>query len=185
MLDKDKFYGRVALSEGDQEKIFEVASMGKTYVEIGTLFGASACIAGLAGCDVYCIDPLDGYNVRGMPDPHDDHKAIPSPRIVIRNWINQGLDLGRLHIYARHHPPWPREINHHFDIGLIDGDHFTANCWLDFSGMSLRVQKYVMFHDILYDTVMPIWEAACKLDMWEEYKCETEKASSLGVLKRL
>ena len=29
-------------------------------IEIGTLFGGSACIAGMTGCEVFCIDPLDG-----------------------------------------------------------------------------------------------------------------------------
>ena len=185
MLNKDKFFGRIALSEGDQEKIYEVASMGKMYVEIGTLFGASACIAGLAGCDVYCIDPMDGYNVRGMPDPHDAHSTIPSPFIIQNNWVRQGLDLARLHLYARYHPPWPKEIDHRFDIGLIDGNHSTPNCWLDFNGMDQRIEQYVMFHDILFDTVEPIWKKACTMDSWEEYIPETKKYSTLGVLKRI
>ena len=185
-LNKDEFFGRVALSEGDQEKIFEVASMGKTYVEIGTLFGASACIAGLAGCDVYCIDPLDGYNVRGMPDPHDARTSIPSPFILQNNWVRQGLDLGRLHVYARFHPPWPREIDHRFDIGLIDGNHSTPHAWLDFNAMDQRIEKYLMFHDILFDTVEPIWkQARDNITSWEEYKPATEKYSTLGVLKRI
>ena len=185
MLDRDKFYGRIPLSEGDQEKIYEVASMGKAYIEIGTLFGASACIAGLAGCDVYCIDIMDGYNIRGVPDSLDAHKTIPSPHIIQNNWVRQGLDLGRLHLYARYHPPWPREIDDRFDIGLIDGNHATPNCWLDFGGMHLRVQKYLMFHDIVMETVEPVWKTVRDMPDWEEYKCETEKYSTLGVLKRV
>ena len=80
--------GRVALWDDDAKIIKEVASLGKTYVEIGTLFGGSACIAGLSGCEVFCIDPLDGYysakhNDTLRPDPGTG--AVVSEKIVRDN----------------------------------------------------------------------------------------------------
>jgi hypothetical protein len=186
ILNKDVFQGRVPLSDGDQEKIYEVASIGGLYVEIGSLFGASACIAGLAGCYVYCIDPMEGYNFRGDPDPHDAHNTVPSPIIIQNNWVRQGLDIGKLHLYANYHPPWPREIDHAFDIGLIDGDHSMPHAWLDWNGMSLRVKQYLMFHDIHMRSVRSVWSQALGLShLWEEYECETKKDSTMGVLKRI
>ena len=183
ILNDKEFFGRIPLSDGDIETIYEVASLGKMYVEIGTLFGASACVAGLAGCDVYCIDPLDGYNYRGVPDPHDEHNTMPSPIIVQNNWVRQGLDIGRLHLYAKYHPPWPREIDHRFDVGLIDGNHHTAHAWLDYYGMQSRV-KYLMFHDIHMETVTPVWEYVKGMELWDEYIPATKKDRAIGALVR-
>ena len=182
ILDTKAFRGRIPLHDGDIETLYEVASLGKTYVEIGTLFGASACIAGLAGCDVYCIDPLDGYNIRGVGDPFDVNKNIPSPRTVQENWIRQGLDISKLHIYAHYHPPWPREINFAFDVGLIDGNHYAPNVWLDYDGMNGRIQKYLLMHDTHLDGVRSIYESALKTPKWERYTPKTKKERTMGVL---
>ena len=184
IINRDRFDGRIALHDGDIEALYEVASLCKTYVEIGTLFGASACIAGLAGCDVYCIDPLDGYNIRGAPDGHDPHKTIPSPILVQHNWLRQGLELERLHLYAQYHPPWPREIDHRFDAGLIDGNHYTPNVWLDYIGMRDRV-NYLMFHDSHLESVKFVCNTVKKLPMWEEYIPETKKERTLLTLRRI
>ena len=51
--------------------------------------------------------------------------------------------------------------------------------------MDMRITKYLMFHDILFDTVEPIWKKAITIDGWEEYKPATDKYSTLGVLRRV
>jgi len=176
MINKDVFKGGIQLFPGDMEAIFEVASLGKTYVEIGTLWGASACIAGLAGCEVYCIDPFWGYEDRLSPGP--------TPEDVMKNWIGQGLDPDKLHIYPYYHPPWPVEINRRFDVGLIDGDHSWEAVNADFAGMGHRV-NYLMFHDINMGGVRAVWNAEKKeMGMWREYTARTTKKNIMGILER-
>ena len=179
------FKGRAALFNNDPKVLFEIASLGKTYVEIGTLFGASACIAGLAGCEVFCIDPLDGYysDQHGTPNrPDTETGLVPSPEIVRENWESCGLDQERLHIFPQLHPPWPKEIDRGFDIGLIDGDHAKDSVLADYNGMKHRV-KYLMFHDIDKIGVRVVWHLAVTGGEWDVYTPETG-ASLLGVLKR-
>ena len=175
MIDESVFKGSIQLHAGDREAIFEVASLGKTYVEIGTFWGASACIAGLAGCEVYCIDPFRDYA--------DEYLPGPTPEDVMHNWIAQGLDPDRLHIYPYYHPPWPVEIDRKFDVGLIDGDHSWEAVNEDFTGMAHRV-KYLMFHDTNQGSVKSVFKGALNWSSWEEYIPETKEKSVLSVLKR-
>ena len=168
------FKGSIQLHTGDREAIFEVASLGKTYVEIGTFWGASACVAGLAGCEVYCIDPLRDYA--------DEYLPGPTPEDVMHNWIAQGLDPDKLHIYPYYHPPWPVEIDRSFDVGLIDGDHSLESVNRDFVGMAHRV-KYLMFHDANQRAVKLVFDVA-SIKRWEEYIPKTKEKRVLRVLKR-
>lgn len=185
MIDLRVFLGRIAICEEDARALHEVTSLGKTYVEIGTLFGGSACIAGLAGCEVFCIDPLDGYysakcGEKNRLDPRTN--MVPSVEIVRLNWRTQGLDPKMLHIYTQLHPPWPQEIDRTFDVGFIDGDHEHQSVQADYEGMAPRV-KYLMFHDVNKISVVLTWATAIGSGMWEEYVTEN-KSIILGTLKR-
>lgn len=178
--------GRVALFGDDSKVLFEIASLGKTYVEIGTLFGGSACIAGLAGCEVFCIDPLNGYysDQSGTPNrPDTETGIVPSPEIVRGNWEACGLDQEKLHIFPQLHPPWPEEIDRTFDIGLIDGNHEYQNVLADYNGMRHRV-KYLMFHDIDKISVRAVWRLAVMGGEWDVYAPEAGTNTTIKVLKR-
>ena len=132
--------GEAAMAGYDLEFLFQMASQGKTYVEIGTKFGGSAIVAGLAGCEVHCIDHWE-Y-------PDRDPQIAPTPDAVLENWIAAGLDPDKLHLHVQRHPPWPEAIKHRmFDIGLIDGSHNEDACRKDWEEMRLHVTKYILFHD--------------------------------------
>ena len=137
--------GRAAMTGHDPEFLYEIASRGETYVEIGTKWGASAIVAGLAGCEVHCIDHWE------YPDARP-HRATPD--IVRENWEGAGLPISRLHLHIQRHPPWPEAIkDRKFDIGLIDGSHFEDAVKLDWEAMKEHVTKYILFHD--FDNHLP------------------------------
>jgi hypothetical protein len=178
--------GRSAITECDALIIHEVASLGKTYVEIGTLFGGSAIVAGLAGCEVFCIDPLDGYysaknKEERRPDPVT--QIVTSEKIVRSNWAIMGLCPSKLHIYKQLHPPWPKKIDRVFDAGLIDGDHSYSGAMADYMGMGPRV-TYLMFHDVQKEGVRTVYEFALKNPVWELYTPKTFGRTYLRVLRR-
>jgi len=178
------FIGLMALWPDDDEIISEVASLGSTYVEIGTLFGASAIIAGEAGCEVFCIDPLDGYYSTKHKDvlrPEPISGLVPSEEIVRKNWESAGLDPDKLHICPQLHPPWPTEIDRTFDAGLIDGDHEFPGVLADYIGMSPRV-KYLMFHDKNKPHVTRVLRHALGGGLWKEY---AKSSSHMAVLERV
>ncbi len=117
-----------------EEKFFiEVCKGLKDYVEIGTMHGGSACAAGsvMTG-DIYCIDPF--YKC-----PADDVRA---------NWVHNGLDPARLHVFQQEHPPWPEELKKKkFDVGYIDGNHeyeYVSRDWEEIK----KHCKVVLFHDV-------------------------------------
>ncbi len=138
----------------DPEVLYEIVSRGKTYVEIGTMWGGSAVVAGLAGCEVHCIDPWI--------------KSV-SPNDVMANWVNSGLEPEKLFLHEQHHPPWPAVIhNGVFDIGLIDGNHKDPQPQLDWDGIKLHVSKYILFHDIdSYPGIEKVFREAAEADEWE------------------
>ena len=132
--------GESAMGGYDPEFLFQMASLGKTYVEIGTKFGGSAIVAGLAGCEVHCIDHWE-Y-------PDRDPQIAATPDDVRENWVAAGLDPDKLHLHVHRHPPWPEALEHRlFDIGLIDGSHQDDMALKDFEAMKLYITKYILFHD--------------------------------------
>ena len=153
-LTKKFVRGGPYLKYQDPEVIFEIASRGKTYVEIGTMWGGSAIVAGLAGCEVHCIDPW-------IKDA--------SPDDVLENWVGFGLDSDKLFLYQQWHPPWPGEIkDRRFDIGMIDGTHKAKECLLDWEGMSAHVTQYVLFHDVnSYPDIYGVYRHAAEGPEWE------------------
>ena len=181
-----KLTGRMALCDGDIEILLEVASLCKTYVEIGTLYGGSAILAGKSGCEVFCIDPLDGFYSAKHGEPGRPDKAtglVPSEEIVRKNWEDSGLDPNKLHIFPQLHPPWPDEIDRTFDAGFIDGDHRLLGVLADYEGMAPRV-KYLMFHDINKVRVMAVYNMALASGDWEVYVPKISRPNIVGILKR-
>lgn len=161
----------------DPEVIYTIASRGKTYVEIGTRWGGSAVVAGLAGCEVHCIDPWD-Y-------PEKPLRERTAPEDVRNNWAAFGLDPEKLFLYQQRHPPWPEAIkNKFFDIGMIDGAHTEEECQEDWDGMILHVTRYVLFHDAVskIDTVGKIFMIAAAEPQWEIMELPFE--SQFGILRR-
>ena len=144
----------------DPAVLFEIASQGKTYVEIGTRWGGSAVIAGLAGCEVHCIDDFV------YPKPRD--LTIGTVDDVVANWTALGLSLSKLHIHPQLHPPWPTAIkNKKFDIGLIDSAHTEEQCRLDWESMKKHVTKYVLFHDVGIPEIQKVFQEAAQDADWE------------------
>ena len=148
--------GEALLKFQDPEVIYTIASKGKTYVEIGTRWGGSAIVAGLAGCEVHCIDPWE-YPGKLLYDR-------TTPLDVRENWSYAGLDPEKLFLYQQKHPPWPEAIGDRiFDVGMIDGAHEREQVQLDWEGMKSHVSGYVLFHDISKIVI----EQVCLSTGWE------------------
>ncbi|KKN56366.1 hypothetical protein LCGC14_0572770 [marine sediment metagenome] len=166
--------GSALLEEHDPETLFQVASKGRTYVEIGTHWGGSAIVAGLAGCEVHCIDPWESTG---------NLLARPGWGAVQLNWKHAGLDPRKLFIHKQKHPPWPEAIKYqNFEIGLIDGDHAEESVRLDWEAMKIHITKYVLFHDVVaYVDVQKVYrEAAQEWEVWEG-----PYMSQFGVVRRI
>lgn len=119
------------------------------YVEIGTMFGASAIIAGYAVTgEVHCIDP---FGVKGQPARKEFKSGdFVKAEYVRENWALHH-DPDRLVIHAQRNPPFPEAIRDRtFDVGLIDGCHDPECVWADWNEMKDRVRYRVLFHDVNY-----------------------------------
>ena len=168
--------GRALQRFDDPEVLFAVARTGPTYVEIGTRWGGSALVAGLAGCEVYCIDPWD------YPTKLPAYRS--TPQAVRENWAALGLDPSRLHVFQQRHPPWPQEIDDYkFATGLIDGAHTEEQCRADWEAMRIRVMGYVLFHDIAKPAVRTIVEEGAAVPGWE--LATLGGKHQFGVLRRM
>lgn len=177
-----EFVGRAALCNSRIPLLEKYLSVCKDYLEIGTLFGGSAVLAGQhCSGDVYCIDPLDGYYRSGEPDPICG--LIPDPGIVIGNWVAAGLDLERLHLRLVRTPPLPDDIPALVDAAYIDGDHTVEGCMADWLLLQDRVSKYIIFDDIDKPSVRHVFQVAAeaKDSGWEL----AESSVILGVLRRV
>ena len=167
--------GSVLQKKNDPEILYTIASRGKTYVEIGTRWGGSAIIAGLAGCEVHCIDHWEypGKQPRDQTTMQD----------VSDNWAHAELATAKLFMYQQRHPPWPEAIeDRRFDIGMIDGQHYVKEIAQDWEAMKLRVDKYILFHDLLIHwEVREVFAEAAEDPRWEIWDPPTE--SQFGVLK--
>ena len=142
---KNEFIGvSTTKSKKDYRPIVAVGPWCADYVEIGTMYGASAVVAGrsVAG-EVHCIDPFGNKQPGGM---------VATPEIVRHNWRWAGLYPARLHIHQQEHPPWPEAIkDRRFDMGLIDGGHGEEQAWKDWEGMSPRINLFILIHDVVKD----------------------------------
>ena len=177
--------GRAAFGSQEFVEMFvRYLSGAGDYIEIGTLFGGSAILAGkYCKGHVYCIDPLDGYYAKGRVDKGTN--LLPSPKIVRENWESFGLDLDRLHIYAHKHPPWPEELkNKRFDIGYIDGEHTHEAAMQDWDALKDRVDKYIIFDNTEKRGVMDAFEEAVQHPDWEHVDSAVGIEYAAEVLKK-
>ena len=122
------------------------------YVEIGTLFGASAIVVALAkkmfslSGDVYCIDPLHGYYRKG--EAVDG--VLPSVDLLMNHATQYGVaDLIKPVVTKSF--PFPQELeDSQFVCGFIDGDHWGKAPLEDWLNLRNRVSRYIVFDN--YDT---------------------------------
>ncbi|KKK75863.1 hypothetical protein LCGC14_2869470, partial [marine sediment metagenome] len=106
-LDALMVKGYSALFDNDAQVLSVIAGRGERYIEIGTYCGGSALVAGLAGCEVHCIDTWD-YTRR--QDLKQVGHYFPVEADVRENWAAAGLDPDRLHLYQHRTPPLPEEV---------------------------------------------------------------------------
>jgi hypothetical protein len=141
-MNGNKFIGKMAVGiKADVDALFFYCSASETYIEIGSAFGASACIAGYAVTgDVYCVDAFLYKDVAGIKQ---------TPEVIQSNWALMGHAPERLHIYEHRTPPLPEELQTmQFDVGLIDGGHSEAQARADWECMKDVVTRYMLFHDV-------------------------------------
>ena len=176
--------GRFAVSsEGFIDFLSRYIEGTKDYIEIGTLFGGSAIIAGL-NCSgkVYCIDPLDGYYGTGKPDSSCD--KLPSEKIVKENWAKFGLAPERLEIFSHKHPPFPPSLqDKRFDVAYIDGGHKYEETMADWLALKDKVNKYIIFDNTEKGSVSSVFTEAQKSEDWEFVE-EIGGSIRTGVLRK-
>jgi Methyltransferase domain len=142
------------------------------YVETGTLFGASALVAGLTKRKfnikgkVYCVDPFDGYYGEGKKDMSG---LIPSVNILIENAKKYRIQDNIIPI-AHKSQPLPLELaNSKFSMSFIDGNHWKDFPKKDFEEYGdFRTSKYVMFdnYDFSHPSVVKAVEFAVLRGEW-------------------
>ena len=133
---KLKWGGTMFVTEEDYECLYDNAKGYKSYVEIGSMWGSSAIVAGYAvSGEVHCIDPFKGR---------------AQLKHVVDNW-EQHHDIERLTIHKQKNPPFPVSIEaRKFDVGLIDGDHDVPAVWKDWFALKDRINHIILFHDVHY-----------------------------------
>ena len=180
---KFKHGGCVYVHKDDYICLYEHCKGYQDYIEIGSMFGASAIIAGYAVTgEVHCIEP---FGVKG--NPHRKTKgSLVTAENLRGNW-KQHHPTGRLTIHKQKHPPWPDKIRGKmFDVGLIDGDHSEEQVWKDWDGMSKHVRHLIFFHDVRPvqdDGKNPtnVFHEIIKLPQWEL----VEVRGVMGVVRRV
>jgi len=178
-----KHGGCVYVFEEDYWGLYKYCQGMNDYIEIGSRFGASAIIAGLAvNGEVHCIEP---FGVKGNPHTKAGGSFV-SEKNLRENW-ELFHDPDRLVVHAQYHPPMPESIKgRRFDIGFVDGNHDYENVLADLAGMAEIVDKYILAHDI-YDgdkrerSVGGAYKEFLKTNQeWEHI----EYVGCVGVLKR-
>lgn len=142
--------GRLALaSEAEAECLAYYAAIPGDYIEIGTLWGGTALIAGLAKedsgtlGDVYTIDRMRG----GWWDTQDPIvKRPPTPRDVLANLARYKVAY-RTHVIMSESHPWPLPASIEPTVIFIDGDHSREGCLQDWHNAKTRARYFVLFHD--------------------------------------
>ncbi len=161
-----------------------VANCKGDYLEIGSLYGASAIVAALFGNGhVYCVDIFEPYSTKPG--------ARPSPELLLQNASNWGAEK-KITPFKHRHPPLPAKLEHvRFDIAYIDGDHTHEGSLADWENIEHRVDRYVLFHDVRPNSpygAKTTFENHAMLDPnWNLiYRNTTSKRmSSIGVLERV
>lgn len=124
------------------------ATVPGDYIELGTRFGYSACVAALAKKmagtpgKVWAVDPLiEG----GRPDgqPRVRALACPGPDILANNASACGVEVALIRDVSY---PWPGALEDaKFSVAYIDGDHWGAGPINDWDSLRVRTTGYVAF----------------------------------------
>lgn len=176
--------GRIAHERNNCNYLaWAVAQAGNgDHLEIGTMFGGSAILAalvkktnGLEG-DVYCVDPLNGYYVKGpypcMVDP-TTHEPI-TPDVVMENAREFGVE-DRIHLITEYSNPWPAALEGHtFTSAYIDGDHWGVMPLWDWQHVAPITSGLVVFDNYDYETpaVIEACNIAAAAPGWKQELCE-------------
>lgn len=136
------------------------------HLEIGTLFGASAIIAGLTKKKyklrgkIICIDPLNGYYGENKKDTTTG--ITPKRNIVEKNLLIAGITA---ELITKNSFPFPKELEtSKFVSTYIDGDHWEDMPTKDWTSAAARTSKYIMFDN--YDKKHPAVVAAVETAEW-------------------
>lgn len=174
--------GRFTMAPEDAGAIAQcVANCDGDYLEIGSLQGGSATIAGLfCRGKVYCVD------IWGWGEGQTREGPEPSPQVVIENAWKFGVDNVVPLTRAEGDKELPPEISDHiFDVAFIDGDHSYEWTLADWLAVKDNVTDYVLFHDIHRrdDAHMSVkvFEEAAQSDEWEI----VYRRRKMGVLERV
>lgn len=151
--------------------VAEVAgSSSGDHVEIGALWGASACAAALAKKynsrigRVIVIDPF-GYENQ-EPSCGPKHPGWEHQEEIVRENIKQfGLE-NRVKIIKAKSQPWP--ANGLFSTALIDGWHFGKTPLLDAQACCFHVGRYILLDDVIpeYPAVMRAFRWLLRQKSW-------------------
>ncbi len=160
--------GRVACHRETCGVIAEVVSRCTgDHLEIGTLYGATAILAGLvkpAGMTL-AVDPLDGYY--GSPvDPASGLR--PSVELVRENVKKFGVE-GRVVVLPEYFPcRLPFEFGW-FESALIDGDHSYEGALRDWLECKRIVTRYIIFDNVdgKHPGVVEVFRQACADPEWK------------------
>lgn len=134
--------GRLGMTIPESELLAK--HVGKTHLEIGTLWGGSAIFAALTGASrVFSIDHMHG----GWWADGQDPKVNPplGPAAVIDNLYRFEL-AHRVTLVVAPSNPFPL-TGLKFDTALIDGDHLLAGVAADWENVKAVTKDAIMFHD--------------------------------------
>lgn len=139
--------GRYTMASQDAGAIAEcVSRCGGDYLEIGSLQGGSAIMAGLfARGNVYCVD------IWGWAKGQTQEGPEPSPETVLMNTSAFGLSGIIPLTRAMGDETLPKEVPDEVDVSFIDGDHHYEWALADWLAVKDRTRRYVLFHDVHMD----------------------------------
>ena len=162
--------GRPLLGLEAAEVLMEcVAGTTGDYVEIGSAWGGSAVMAGMAMEAVgrpgiiVCIDPF----TREVALEGSDQRLKQFWDTMIHYDLHQ-----RVFAFKQYSPPFPLAAYYHiYSVSLIDGNHFGDAPGDDFNVLTKRTTDYMLFDnaeiEAVGDTIDIILETT---KQWEEYK---------------
>ena len=181
--------GRFTMNRYDGGAIAQaVSECSGDHLEIGSLYGGSAILAALTkklvgqSGMVYSIDAWEFY---------EDQTVLGGDKYPSRDlarWNAKQIGVAdRIMFYQQTHPPLPKELeDKRFDTAFIDANHMYDGALADWNNLRGRVNKYMLFHDILVlkyheADVGKVFRDAAKFPEWEAVYC----LPKMGVLRRV
>lgn len=190
---KQEILGRFALGNTEAELLGWVVEQSGNgdYLEIGTLFGGSAILAGMVKKErgleghVVCLDPLNGYYMGT-----GEHTNMLDPiarKPITRETLDSNLQHFSTHditeIIQKNSYPFPAELkNRQFSCSFIDGNHRSNYPTCDWHSVKNITTGYIIFDNCekKYPAVQKACELASSTAGWSHVKTE----HSLVVFKR-